>query len=79
MGCIAVFFGFLAAMPPIMTVVIANMTDKVNVATVVANEFIKAMVLRMVIWRVLRIPLMPFSDDPCGVSVLALDFSERRF
>ena len=40
MSGIAIFLGFLAAMPPVMAIVIADVTDEVNVNTVVADEFI---------------------------------------
>ena len=54
-------------MPPIVKVVITDVTHKVNVATVVSNELIKTVVLRMVVLRVLWIALMPLSDDPGGI------------
>ena len=47
----------------VVAIVIADVTDEIDVATVVADKLVEPMFLRMVVARVLRIALMPFTDQ----------------
>ena len=76
---IAIFSGFLSAMPPVVPIVVTDMTDEVDVAAVIADEFIKAVILWVIVLRILRIPLVPFPDDSRGVTCFLEYFGERRF
>ena len=55
-------------MPPVVFMMIADVTDIIDVATVVSDKLIEAMILRMVIVRVLRIALMPLANQARGVT-----------
>ena len=61
-----------------MLVVVTDVADEVDVAAVVTNEFIKAMILWMIIGRVHGIALMPLYNQSGRVSRLIEHFGKRR-
>ena len=48
-----------ATVPPIVCPVVADMADEIDVAAVIADELVEAVVLRMIVRRVLRIACAP--------------------
>ena len=48
-----------ATVPPIVFHVVADMADEIDVAAVIADELVEAVVLRMIVRRVLRIACAP--------------------
>ena len=62
-GAVAFFTGLLAAVPPVVNVVVTDVTDEVDVAAVVTDEFVEAVVLGMIVVGVDRIPLVPLPDQ----------------
>ena len=52
---VALFFGFLFAVPPVVLIVVSPVVDIIDITAVVASEIIKAMVFRMILGSFLRV------------------------
>lgn len=48
-GRVALLFRPFAAVPPVMLVVVANVADEVDIAAVLADELVEAVILRVII------------------------------
>ena len=66
-------------MPPVMSKVVADVTDKVDVAAMVADELVKAVVGRMIVLGDFRVTLVPFADESRGVAGGFEHLGERDF
>lgn len=57
----------------------ANVAHEVDIATMIANELVEPVILRMIIIGVVRITLMPFADQSCRIASLLEQLCESRF
>ena len=62
-GRVSRFGRFCPAVPPVVLVVVANVTDEIDVSAVVSDEVIEPMVLRMEVVGGFRVSLVPFSNQ----------------
>ena len=76
MSGIALLNRFLAAVPPVVLLVIAPVAEVVDVAAVVAFKVIEPMVVGVKLRIFFRIAEVPLADDACGVAGLLEEFGE---
>ena len=78
-GDVAFLASSLTSMPPVMLHVVADVADEVDVPSVVADELVEAVVLRVINLGHPRVALMPFADHARGIACALECFGEGHF